>query len=151
MGFGMESSYLLVTLLRVHPAFRGSGSENIWSAMEALRQVPRIELAAVSIGWVALLLLLAAVVVVARGVGRQDLARRARISLSLVAAGAVIEVLARLAVSRHEKANLAAALVAAASVEVVALVSAMLTARRLAEALLAPEPPPPELPRARSL
>jgi len=145
------SGYLLATLVRIHPAFRGEGGDNIQAAMDALRQVPRIELAAISIGWVALVLLLAAAMVTARGAGRPELARRARIALSLVAAGAITEALARLAVSPHEKSTLAAALVVATSIEVAGLVIGVVTARRLAEALLAPEPPPPELPRARSL
>ncbi len=141
------SFYVLFVLMQVSSVNERSDYDAIESAMKAAERLPKIEVLAAVIGFVAMVLLMAAAGAVAAQVRRQDLVQRSRTAIGMVLLAAVVYVFIKLAVTPSQPGSVVAMLVMAAIVQIAAFVSILGAVRGLAEALR--EPPPPELPRAR--
>jgi hypothetical protein len=143
------SAYVLFILLQVSSVNPESSYETIESAMKAAERLPKLEVLAAVVGFLAMVLLLAAASSVAGHLERTDLVRRARTAIAMVLLASAIYAFIKLGVTPREKGGLVAALMMTAIVQVAAFVNILATVRGLAEAMLSP--PPPGLPPARTV
>lgn len=143
------TAYVLFILLQVSSVGPDSPYDAIESAMEAAESLPKIEVAAAVVGFLAMVLLLAAASSVAVYFGQPEIDRKAKTAIAMVLLAAAIYAFIKLGVTPRETGGLVAALVMTTIVQVAAFVNILATVRGLGDALLSP--PPPELPRARSL
>jgi len=143
------SAYVLFILLQVSSVGPDSPYDAIKSAMDAAESLPKIEVAAAVVGFLAMVLLLAAASSVAVYFGQPEIDRKAKTAIAMVLLAAAIYAFIKLGVTPRETGGLVAALVMTTIVQVAAFVNILATVRGLGDALLSP--PPPELPRARSL
>ena len=141
------SLYVLVVLMQVSSVNEHSDYDAIDSAMKAAERLPKIEVLAAVIGFVAMVLLMAAAGAVAAHVRRPDLVQRSRTAIGLVLLAAAVYAFIKLAVTPTQPSSIVAMLAMAAVVQIAAFATILGTVRGLAEALR--DPPPPELPRAR--
>lgn len=144
------SAYVLIILIQVSSVGPTSDYKAIQSAMEAAERLPKIEVLAAVVGFLAMVLLMAAAGSVAGYFKHVDLERKAKTAIAMVLLAAAIYTFIKLGVTPEESTSLIAALVMTTIVQIAAFVTILGTVRGLAEALIA-LPPPPELPRARSL
>jgi hypothetical protein len=143
------SAYVLFVLLQVSSVGPDSPYDAIRSAMDAAESLPKIEVAAAVVGFLAMVLLLAAASSVAVHFKQLELDRKAKTGIAMVLLAAAIYAFIKLGVTPRETSSLIAALIMTTIVQVAAFVNILATVRGLSVALLSP--PPPELPRARSL
>ena len=143
------SGYVLFVLLQVSSVGPESDYDAIRSAMDAAKQLPRIEVLAAVAGFLGITLLLAAASSVARHFQQKEIERKAKTAIAMVLLASAIYAFVKLGVTPRETGGLIAALMMTTIVQVAAFVNILGTVRGLADAVLAP--PPPELPRARSL
>lgn len=143
------SAWVLFVLLQVSSVGPDSDYDRIRSAREAIERLPRIEVLAAVAGFLGMTLLLAAAASVARHFQQRDIERKARTAIAMVLLASGIHAFVKLGVTPRETSTLIAALMMVTIVQVAAFVNILGTVRGLADAVLAP--PPPELPRARSL
>jgi hypothetical protein len=143
------TAYVLFILLQVSSVGPDSPYDAIKSAMDAAESLPKIEVAAAVVGFLAMVLLLAAASSVAVYFGQPEIDRKAKTAIAMVLLAAAIYAFIKLGVTPRETGGLVAALVMTTIVQVAAFVNILATVRGLGDALLSP--PPPELPRARSL
>ena len=143
------SLYVLIILLQVTSVGPTSDHEAIRSAMEAAERLPMIEVLAAVIGFLAMVLLMAAAAQVAGYFKQPDLERKARTAIAMVLLAAAVYAFIKLGITPREPASLIAALVMTTIVQIAAFVTILGTVRGLADAVLGS--PPTELPRARSL
>ena len=141
--------YVLFVLLQVSSVTPESDYDKIRSAMEAAERLPKIEVLAAVAGFLGMTLLLAAAASVAQHFQKREIERKAKTAIAMVLLASGIYAFVKLGVSPREVSSLIAALMMVTIVQVAAFVNILGTVRGLAEAVLAP--PPPELPRARSL
>jgi hypothetical protein len=143
------SAYVLFILVQVSSVGPDSPSKAIESAMDAAESLPKIEVAAAVLGFLAMVLMLAAASSVAVYFQQPDIERRAKTAIAMVLLAAAIYAFIKLGVTPRETGGLVAALVMTTIVQVAAFVNILATVRGLSDALLSP--PPPDVPRARSL
>lgn len=143
------SAYVLFVLLQVSSVGPGSRPEAIDSAMDAAESLPKIEVLAAVVGFLAMVLMLAAASSVAVYFRQPELDRKAKTAIAMVLLAAGIYAFIKLGVTPRETSSIVAALVMTTIVQVAAFVNILATVRGLSDALLSP--PPPDLPRARSL
>lgn len=143
------SLYFLFVLSQVTSVGPQSSGEQLASAREAVERLPRIEVLAAVVGFVAMVLLLAAAGRVAEHFKREDLVRRSRTAIAMVLLAAAVFAFIKLGVTPTSVTSLLAMLAMSTIVQIAAFVNILGTVRGLADAVLAPAPP--ELPRARSL
>jgi hypothetical protein len=143
------SAYVLFVLLQVSSVGPDSPYDAIKSAMDAAESLPKIEVAAAVVGFLAMVLLLAAASSVAVYFKQPELDRKAKTGIAMVLLAAAIYAFIKLGVTPRETSSLVAALIMTTIVQVAAFVNILATVRGLGDALLAP--PPADLPRARSL
>lgn len=143
------SLYVLFVLVQVSSIEPDSDYEMIESAMKAAARLPTLEVLAAVVGFAGMVLLLVAAGSLADHLRRPDLVRRSRTAIGMVLLAAVVYAFIKLAITPTEPSSAIAALAMATIVEVAAFVNILATVRGLAAALR--EPPPPELPRARTV
>lgn len=144
------SGYVLIVLMQVSSVGPTSDYEAIASAMEAAERLPKIEVAAAAIGFLAMVLLMAAASSVAGYFRNVELERKAKTALAMVLLAAAIYAFVKLGVTPREPSSAIAALVMITIVQIAAFVTIFGTVRALAVVLRGPIPAP-DLPRARSL
>ena len=143
------SVYVLIVLLQVSSVGPTSDYKAIESAMEAAKQLPKLEVLAAVVGFFAMVLLMAAAAQVAGYFKQGELERKARTAIAMVLLAAAVYTFIKLGVTPREPGSLIAMLVMTTIVQIAAFVTILGTVRGLADALLGS--PPVELPPARSL
>jgi len=140
------SLYVLFTMVQMGSVGPNSDYEAMESAMKAAERLPKIEVLAAAIGFVAMLLMLAAAGLVASHIRRTDIDRKAKTAIAMVLLAAAVFAFVKLGVTPTEPSSLVAMLAMTTIVQVVAFVNILGTVRSLAEALVHA---PAELPPAR--
>lgn len=143
------SAYVLFVLLQVSSVGPDSDYDAIESAMDAAERLPKLEVLAAVVGFLAMILLLAACASVASYFQRVELDRKAKTAIAMVLLASAVYAFIKLGVTPQEPGALVAALVMTTIVQIAAFVNILGTVRGLADTLLSP--PPADLPRARSL
>ena len=143
------SVYVLIVLLQVSSVGPTSDYKAMESAMEAAERLPKLEVFAAVVGFLAMVLFMAAAVQVASYFKQGELERKARTGIAMVLLAAAVYTFIKLGVTPTEPSSLIATLMMITIVQIAAFVTILGTVRGLADALLGS--PPTELPRARSL
>jgi hypothetical protein len=143
------SAYVLFVLVQISSIGPTSSHEAMINARDAARSLPKVEVLAVVTGFVALLLLMAAVAAVARHIDRPELERKAHAAMGLAVASAGIYAFVKLGFEPREMSTAIVMLLMVAVVQISSFVMVLGAVRALADNLIAN--PPPDLPAARSL
>lgn len=132
------SAYALFVMVRVIAIGSDPSPEEVQWAMEAVGRLPALEVAAVVVGFLAMVLLLVAARSLAVHFENLAVERKARIAIAMVLLATAVFAFMRLAVTPESPGSLAAVLVIVTIVEVTAFVNVLGTVRGLDGALRSP-------------
>lgn len=132
------SAYALFVLVRVIAIGSDPSPEEAQWTMEAVERLPKLEVAAAVVGFLAMVLLLAAARSLAVHLESLAVERKARIAIAMVVLATTVFAVMRLAVTPEGPGSLAAALVIVTIVEVAAFANILGTVRGLDVALRSP-------------
>jgi hypothetical protein len=141
------SAYALFVMVRVIAIGSDPSPEDVQWAMEAAERLPKLEVAAVVVGFLAMVFLLVAVRSLAVHLESLAVERKARIAIAMVVLATAVFAFMRLAFTPEGPGSLAAALVLVTIVEVAAFVNVLGTVRGLDGALRSPVRPELEVVR----
>ena len=138
-GIGLAiSAYAIFVLMKVISIGADPSPEEVQWAMKAADRIPTLEVAAAVVGFLAMLLLLAAARSLAVHLESFAVERKARIAIAMVVLATAVFAFVKLAVTPERPGSLAATLVIVTFVEVAAFVNVLGTVRGLDHALRSP-------------
>lgn len=135
------SAYAIFVVMRATSIGADSSPEEVQSVMTAAERLPVLEVAAVVVGFLAMVLLLAAARSLAVHLESLAVERKARIAIAMVVLATAVFAFMKLAVTPDGPGSLAAALVIVTIVEVAAFANILGTVRGLDNALRSPTGP----------